>query len=321
MGLVCVWRHCTKNSIDGELTVSVQRKRATAMPTAPSKTTAAHAPMTAESFNLKLSRAVAGANLVLADPPWKYGRDAASNGWHGSARRHYTAMTQRELCALEIGEHTAKDAVALVWATSSKLGEAIEIIEAWGFAFRGVFLTWVKTDKSVTKPVLGLGRYTRSSTEFLLFGIKGEVQKGRLMTGATNASGLLFQPRGVHSAKPAEVYERIAEVFGGPGVKRRVELFARALNPPPQGWDVWGDESQWTEGEGEGAGAADRDSDADLQRNLKAMDRDAKETNVGAMPGMHWHATDNKSSRRSGTLLDWLVAPPASVHYGEASGQ
>ena len=47
--------------------------------------------------------------------------------------------------------------------------------------------------------------------------------------------------------KPNETYKRIAEVFGGPGVRKRVELFARAANPPPEaeaeGWVAWGDEA------------------------------------------------------------------------------
>lgn len=193
-----------------------------------------------ESF----ARVVARANLVLVDPPWRYGREAASNGWHGSARRHYAAMTQRELCDLAVGEHAARDSVVLVWSTSPKLGEAIAIIKEWGFSFRGVLLSWVKTDKTASRPVLGLGRYTRSSTEFLLFGIRGKVQKAQLLTaGATAVSGLLFHPRGPHSAKPSVVYKRIADVFGGPGVRKKVELFARASNPPPNDWSVWGDQS------------------------------------------------------------------------------
>lgn len=190
--------------------------------------------------------AVAGANLLYCDPPWRYGRDAKSNGWHGSARKHYKAMTKRELCGMDVGTHVASDCVALVWATSSKLGEAIAVLEAWGFVYKGVFLTWIKTDKATnTKPVMGLGKYTRSSTEFLLFGTKGKVQTAQLLTGATAASGLLFHPRGEHSAKPIETYARIDEVFGGPGVEKRVELFARASNPPPksQPWIAWGD--QW----------------------------------------------------------------------------
>lgn len=241
--------------------------------------------------------ALAGANLVLCDPPWRYGRDAASNGWHGSARRHYRAMTQNELCALNVGRHAAKDAVVLMWATSAKLGEAIAIIEAWGFTFKGVFLTWIKTDAAAMKPVMGLGRYTRSSTEFLLFGTKGHVQNAGLLTGATAASGLLFHPRGQHSAKPAETYNRVAEVFGGPGVERRVEMFARASNPPPQGWDVWGDQSQSTVEEGGDGGVPDAEM---------AMAPEAAE--------------GSQSNRRTGTLLDyWRIAP--AVHDGQGAAQ
>ena len=197
---------------------------------------------------MALAVALSNANLVYCDPPWRYGRDAKSNGWHGSARRHYKAMTQQQLCDMSVGDHVAKNCVALVWATSSKMGEAIAILAAWGFEYKGVFLTWIKTDKATnTKPVMGLGKYTRSSTEFLLFGIKGKVQTGQLLTGATSASGLLFHPRAEHSMKPNATYTRIAEVFGGPGVRKRVELFARAANPPPEaeaeGWVAWGDEA------------------------------------------------------------------------------
>jgi N6-adenosine-specific RNA methylase IME4 len=191
---------------------------------------------------ISLITALTGANVVCVDPPWRYGRDAKSNGWTGSATKHYPTMRASELAAMGVGEHTAKDCVLLMWATSSKLGEAISLIGEWGFDYKGVFLTWIKTDKEVTKPILGLGLYTRSSTEFLLFGTKGHVKTAGLLTGATSASGLLFHPRGQHSAKPFETYDRITEVFGGAGVRKRVELFAREQNPPPKGWCVWGNQ-------------------------------------------------------------------------------
>jgi N6-adenosine-specific RNA methylase IME4 len=196
-----------------------------------------------QSTSTSLSTALADTQIVLCDPPWRYGRDAKSNGWTGSARKHYPAMTKAQLCDMEVGRHTADDGVVLMWAVGSKLGEAVSIIEAWGYSYKGVLLTWIKTDKKTGKrPVMGLGRYTRSSTEFLLFGTKGKVQNAQIVTGATTVSGLLFHARGRHSAKPKETYDRIEQVFGGAGTTKRVELFARPSNPPPSGWCGWGNE-------------------------------------------------------------------------------
>ena len=108
--------------------------------------------------------------------------------------------------------------------TAAKIPDAIAVMRAWGFSYRTVFLTWIKTTQKGA-PALGLGRYTRSSTEFLLLGIRGRVSQ--LLSGATDASGIVQTPRTRHSAKPSEAVERIDYVFSGPAACKKVELFAR----------------------------------------------------------------------------------------------
>jgi len=74
----------------------------------------------------------------------------------------------------------------------------------------------------------GMGSWSNSSCEYVLLGKRG---KG-LPRIARNVKQVLFAPRGVHSRKPCEVYDRIDALFGTN--LRKLELFARP--PIPEGW-------------------------------------------------------------------------------------
>ena len=182
-----------------------------------------------------LRQCLRDAELIVCDPPWRYGRNAASNGWRSSARRFYAALTEEELCSMRVGDHCADDAILLLWTVSSKIPAAIRIMESWSFSFRCVWQTWVKVGQN-GKPVLGLGKYSRSSTEFLLLGIKNKV--GRLLSPhANDVSGIIFGRRTGHSKKPPEALERIERRFTP---CKRVELFCRGQ--PAPGWVGFGDQ-------------------------------------------------------------------------------
>jgi N6-adenosine-specific RNA methylase IME4 len=106
--------------------------------------------------------------------------------------------------------------------------------------------TWIKTYKS-GRVVSGLGFYTRTCTEPVILGIRGSMPRAK---GATNVSQLIQAPRGRHSEKPPEIYEKIEELYPeGP----YLELFARRRR---EGWDGWGNEYPhqtvaWCDGCGE----------------------------------------------------------------------
>lgn len=157
--------------------------------------------------------------VVVADPPWQYENKAT----RGAAEDHYSTMTIEELCALDVVSRVGDDAHLYLWTTNGFLNEAFDVLNAWGFKYK-TCLTWVK-------PQMGMGNYFRSSTEHVLFGVRGSLQ--------TQDRGLMnwFEaPRGKHSAKPDSFYDLVEKASPGP----YLELFARRRR---LGWSGWGFES------------------------------------------------------------------------------
>src|SRR5207245_9511225 len=59
----------------------------------------------------------------------------------------------------------AKDCVLFLWATATKLHDALEVMRAWGFTYVSS-LVWVKRR-------IGLGYYVRNRHELALVGTRG----------------------------------------------------------------------------------------------------------------------------------------------------
>ena len=166
---------------------------------------------------------------IVADPPWQYDNRAT----RAAAEDHYPTLTIAELCSLKVDdapvvERAAPDAHLYLWTTNAFLHPAFEVMEAWGFTYK-TCLVWVK-------PQMGIGNYFRSSHEFILFGVRGNL---RVLDG--NQMSWFQARRGRHSRKPDFAYELIERVSPGPFL----ELFGR---PDPllgsrEGWTVWGNEA------------------------------------------------------------------------------
>jgi N6-adenosine-specific RNA methylase IME4 len=147
------------------------------------------------------------------------------------AVRYYPVMPTAEICSLPIANLAATNAALFMWTTGALLPDAFRVIDAWGFRYKTVAFVWVKTCGEQGKCAKLLGRWTMSSTEFVLLGTKGSPQRE-----ARNVPQLLIEERGRHSAKPAEIRRRIERVMGD---VPRVELFAREK---AEGWSSWGNE-------------------------------------------------------------------------------
>lgn len=156
--------------------------------------------------------------VVVADPPWRYGNTST----RGAAEDHYPTMTLDELAALPVEERSADEAHLYLWTTNGFLREAFDLIDAWGYTYK-TCLTWVK-------PQMGMGNYFRSSTEHVLFGVRGG-----LRTQQRNLMNWFEAPRGKHSAKPASFYDLVEVASPGP----YLEMFARRRR---LGWESWGNE-------------------------------------------------------------------------------
>lgn len=162
--------------------------------------------------------------IIYADPPWRYENPPMGDTGR-SIENHYPTMTLDEICALAVGDTAADDAILFMWATSPKLAECMEVIEAWGFTYR-TSMVWVK-DK------IGMGYYARNRHELLLIARRGS--PGTPDPG-NRPDSIIEAPRQAHSAKPPVVYELIEKMY--PDLKK-IELFCRV---PREGWASWGNE-------------------------------------------------------------------------------
>lgn len=170
--------------------------------------------------------------VIYADPPWRYENPpiGASNR---SIENHFPTMTLEEICALPVSQVATNDAVLYLWATAPKLAECIEVLQAWGFAYRTCFV-WVK-DK------IGMGYHARNQHEILLVGRRGDIPPPPI---DARVSSVIVAPRTTHSKKPEEFYELIESMY--PELPK-IELFAREARPS---WDAWGNQARAGHGEG-----------------------------------------------------------------------
>jgi N6-adenosine-specific RNA methylase IME4 len=167
--------------------------------------------------------------VLYAEPPWRY--ENAPIGASGRAiENHYPTMTLEEICALEVGEIAADDAVLYLWATAPMVMQAGAVIEAWGFAYRTNFV-WIK-DK------IGMGYHARNQHEILLIAKRGSIPPP---APEDRVSSVVHADRGEHSEKPEIFYELIERFY--PSLPK-IELFSRAPRP---GWDAWGNQSEAAE--------------------------------------------------------------------------
>jgi N6-adenosine-specific RNA methylase IME4 len=165
-------------------------------------------------------------NVILADPPWSFRVYSEITGQDRGACNHYPTMTLAEIKALPLP--IARDAVLFLWATVPMLPQALQVMVAWGFAYKSHFI-WVKDKK-------GTGFWSRNRHELLLIGTRGRVP---CPAPGTQFDSVIEAPRGRHSEKPAIVREMIAQMF--PNLPK-MEMFARGR--AASGWDVWGNEAE-----------------------------------------------------------------------------
>lgn len=171
--------------------------------------------------------------IIYADPPWDY-RDKRDlhDRMCGGATSHYTTMSLKNLKKVNVPKLADSNCILFMWATFPNLKEALELIDAWGFTYKTLGFSWIKTNKNNGRPFFGIGHYTKSNCEVCLIGVKG---KPEIINN--HISSVIISPRREHSRKPDEVREQIIKLCGD---KNRVELFARQRF---EGWDVIGFEA------------------------------------------------------------------------------
>ena len=171
--------------------------------------------------------------LSMPTPPWSY-KDKRNKHprLSGGALSHYKTMNIEDIKNLPILNIVDENAILFLWVTFPNLQEGLDVIKAWGFKYKTLGFSWIKTNKNNGKPFFGIGYYTKSNCECCLIGIKGKPPKV-----SNSVSSVVISPREEHSKKPDEVRDRIVEFTGD---VPRIELFARQS---VIGWDCWGNEA------------------------------------------------------------------------------
>jgi N6-adenosine-specific RNA methylase IME4 len=163
----------------------------------------------------------------MADPPWTYKNWSIKGVGKGAAGK-YCCMRLEDIAMLPVARLATKDCMLFLWATWPLVREALQVLDAWGFAYASGG-AWHKTTRNGVT-AFGTGYRVRSASEPFLLGTRGNPRNSR------SERNIIVGEAREHSRKPEEAYswcERwIPEA-------RRVELFARQMRP---GWAAYGDE-------------------------------------------------------------------------------
>lgn len=162
--------------------------------------------------------------VVYVDPPWRYEHIETESR---AIENQYPTMALEDICAMPVGDVTTDDAILYLWATSPKLAEAMQVVEAWGFNYR-TSMVWVKDQ-------IGMGYYARQRHELLLICTKGQPPTP---APSDRPDSVVEAPRGgKHSAKPEVFYGVIERMYP---TLPKIELFCRS---PRSGWAAWGNQA------------------------------------------------------------------------------
>lgn len=185
-----------------------------------------------------------GYRAILMDVPWSF-IVRSDKGKGRSPEKHYHVMTLDDIKALPVRDLAHPDGCVLhFWVIDTHVEMALDVIKAYGFAFKTVGFYWAKTNTDGSF-FTGMGFWTRANPEHTLEAYLGETEQeversflatvGRPKRTGKGVKRLIVSPRREHSRKPDEIYERIEALTDGP----YVELFARQWRP---NWSAWGDQ-------------------------------------------------------------------------------
>ena len=162
---------------------------------------------------------------IVADPPWTRGQ-----GGKLGAISKYNLMSLDRIKNMPVNDLAAENCTLWLWTTNASLIDALEVIEAWGFTYRGYYV-WCKSK-------LGLGSvYLRNSTELCLVATKGKV---KFKNHSQMNWGIM--PTGIHSEKPRSMAAIYELMYDDPAL----ELFCRRrpMSSDNYHWRCWGNETE-----------------------------------------------------------------------------
>jgi N6-adenosine-specific RNA methylase IME4 len=173
--------------------------------------------------------------IIYADPPWEYKLSGGKTNSRGMAKQHYPTMSTLDICNLPIHNIKTDQTILFMWATFPNIGEALKVIEAWGFEYKTAAFVWVKKNKKSNTNFWGMGAYTRANAEVCLLAISKKTKASECVK-RHDIHQIIESPILRHSEKPSETRVAIKELLGDMDA---IELFARN---EAEGWDCWGNE-------------------------------------------------------------------------------
>jgi N6-adenosine-specific RNA methylase IME4 len=168
-------------------------------------------------------------NIIYADPPWNSNSQFTRDKKKGNAQ-HYPLMTLKDIKGLPVRSIASNDSVLFLWVVDTQLFDAKEVIESWGFTYKTVAFTWVKTTTR-NKDHFGVGMWTRKNPEMCLLATRGHPKRA-----SASVRQICRSEVREHSRKPDCIRDAIVRLCGD---VPRIELFARQR---VAGWDAWGNE-------------------------------------------------------------------------------
>jgi len=169
--------------------------------------------------------------IIYADPPWSFNFQKRNGLSEDAKSKLYGTMSGQDICNLgiDLRSYLADDCILFLWIMNSELPLALNVIKEWGFIYKTVAFTWVKTTKNTYH--FGGGNWTRSNPELCLLATRGHIKRQ-----SASVRNLVISQLREHSRKPDEIRSAIVELCGD---IPRIELFARQK---VEGWDSWGNE-------------------------------------------------------------------------------
>ena len=167
--------------------------------------------------------------IIYADPPWSFNFRKRKGLSQQAKNRLYDTMQPKDIVNLPISALADNNCILFLWVMNSEIPLALNCIKSWGFTYKTIAFTWIKTRKTTYH--FGGGNWTRSNPEICLLATKGKIKRV-----SASVRNLVISPLREHSKKPDSIRNDIIALVGN---LPRIELFAREKT---EGWDVWGNE-------------------------------------------------------------------------------
>lgn len=180
--------------------------------------------------------------IIVADPAWGFNDnlEKMKRPVKRAASAQYRVMTPAQVAAIPVaGVANPMGCLLALWVPGSMLVHGLEVMKAWGFHHKQVFV-WVKLKKKYHEEPdwneatrVGMGRLFRQSHEIALIGTSGKSVYPWLDDHSQRS--VAFDLNAGHSTKPPTLQNRLDIMF--PDVEK-LEMFARR---PRKGWLCAGD--------------------------------------------------------------------------------